>query len=337
MTGGESAADVLLALNNHITTYEAKVAEIDAKDKAQDTAIAAADAKGAQGITDAAEAKALAETNKTDIAGHLARIGVLETAKGDHETRISTAEGQITALLAEDQAINKTLGEHAGSITALQGEDSRLAGLIGANTTEIGKKANAADVYTKGEADKAIEDAIKAIPAVDLDPYAKTEDVAKTYATITALEGIYKAGEGEAEATGVLAEEIARAKAAEQKIADDLALLIENPTEALDSVKELIEHVQAHGTAVEGIIGRLDGHDTAIAGLGDRVTALENKPDYVLPAATKDTLGGVKLSDEIGANEAGQLEVKEISTDKLVNGINELILNGGNANGAASN
>jgi hypothetical protein len=239
--------------------------------------------------------------------------------------------------LAEDQAINKTLGEHAGSITALQGEDSRLAGLIGANTTEIGKKANAADVYTKGEVDTKVQEAIDAIPEVDFTPYLKSEDAAKTYATIAALEGIYKAGEGEAAATGVLAEEIARAKAAEQKIADDLALLIENPTEALDSVKELIEHVKEHGTAVEGIIDRLDGHDTAIAGLGDRVTALENKPDYVLPAATKDTLGGVKLSDEIGANEAGQLEVKEISTDKLVNGINELILNGGNASGAASN
>jgi hypothetical protein len=160
--------------------------------------------------------------------------------------------------------------------------------------------------------------------------------VANTYATIAALEAIYKAGEGETAATGILAEEIARATAAEKKIADDLALLIENPTEALDSVKELIEHVTEHGTAVEGIITRLDGHDTAIAGLDERLGAIEAKPDYVLPAATLETLGGVKLSAEIGTNDAGQMEIKSVSTDKLVQGAEELVLFGGKADGAAS-
>ena len=342
MTGGESAADVLLALNNHIDTYTEKVGQIDAKDAAQDTAIAAAktqadkgveDAAAAQGVADAA--KALAEQNKTDIAGHLNRIGVLETAKGDHETRISTVEGQVEALIAEDIEINKDLGEVQGQIVTLQGEDGRLAGLISANQQEIAKKANATEVYTIGQADKAIEDAIKAIPAVDLNPYAKTEDVAKTYATIAALEGIYKAGSGvEGEdgyvaPTGVLADEIARAKAAEQKITDDLAILIENPTEALDSVKELIAHVQAHGTVVEGIIERLDGHDDILSDITDRVDALEAKPEYTLPAATASALGGVMLSDEIGVNTSGQLKINKVSTDVLINGEEELILFGG--------
>ena len=314
ITGGESAADVLAALNAYKTTNDTRVKAVEDVNTSQATAI---------------------EINKTDIAGHLARIEVLETAKGDHETRISTVEGQVVALIAEDKAINEAIGTINGQIIALQGEDSKLAGLISANTTEIGKKANAADVYTKGEVDTTIEgineELGKKLVAADLADYAKSADVANTYATIAALEAIYKAGEGEAAATGVLAEEIARAKAAEQKIADDLALLIENPTEALDSVKELIEHVTAHGTAVEGIITRLDGHDTALEGVNDRLDALEAKPDYVLPAATVDALGGVKLSDEIGLDADQKLEIKKVSTDLLVQGEEELVLFGGNS------
>ena len=351
ITGGESAADVLAALNAYKTTNDAVVKDIKDVNTAQDLAIEAAQKQADKGVTDAAAAKktadeaaALAETNKTDIAGHLARIQVLETAKGDHETRIATAEGQITALIGEDAAINEAIGVIDGQIIALQAEDARLAGLISANTTEIGKKANADDVYTKGEIDTTIQgintELDKKLVASDLADYAKSADVANTYATIAALEEIYKAGsgvEGEEDyvaPTGLLAVEIARAKAAEKKISDDLALLIENPTEALDSVKELIEHVTAHGTAVEGIITRLDGHDTALEAVDGRLDALEAKPDYTLPAATVDALGGVKLSDEIGLDANQKLEIKKVSTDLLVQGEEELVLFGGNSGAA---
>lgn len=345
MTGGESAADVKLLLENHIAAYTEKVGQIDAKDAAQDTAITEAKAQADKGVADAAAAQATAnaaaaqaETNKTDIAGHLARIGVLETAKSAHETRISALEGVVGHAANADEGIEASglvkavadnaalLGTVQGQISTLTTEDGRLAGLISANAEEIAKKANADAVYTKGEADKAIEDAIKAIPAIDFTPYATVVYVDGKFATIDALNGV----------AGDLAEEIARATAAEKKIADDLALLIENPTEDLDSVKELIEHVKNNGAAVTGIISRLDGHDTAIAGLDERLTAVEAKPDYVLPAATLETLGGVKLSTEIGTNEAGQMEIKGVSTDKLVQGVDELVLCGGNANGAAS-
>jgi hypothetical protein len=368
MTGGESAADVLLALNNHIDTYTEKVGQIDAKDAAQDTAIAKAQEDATKGINDAKKANDdLAALIAGDIATHTSdlsaikgRLTTLETAKGDHETRLGVAEGKITALEAEDAEINETLGTIAGQITALQGEDSRLAGVIAT-------KADASAVYTKEEADQAIKNAIDAIPEVDLKDYAKTADVAATYATIAnltaeaeradaaekananAIAAIYKAGEGENAATGVLADEIARAQAAEKKLSDDLALLINNPTEDLDSVVEIIEHVKNNGTAVAGIIGRLDGHDAILAGFGGEnqpatvvaaiATAKQEAidaavaavPTYELPAATKDALGGVKLSDEVGVNDNGQLEVKAVSTDKLVNGVEELVLNGGSA------
>ena len=194
---------------------------------------------------------------------------------------------------------------------------------------------------------------------IDFSPYAKTEDVVKTYATIASVEAIYKAGEGEAAATGLLADEIDRAKKAEKKIADDLALLIENPTEALDSVKELIDHVTTHGTDIAGVITRLDGHDGILAGFGGEDQpatvkayvdgAIAAIPEYVLPQATAEVLGGVKSAkdvvngettsvavNKVYVGEDGVGEVKAFSTDNLVQGSMTLVLNGGNAEVSAS-
>ena len=54
-------------------------------------------------------------------------------------------------------------------------------------------------------------------------------------------------------------------------------------------------------------------------------------PEVGLPSATFDQIGGVKLSFEIGLNEEGQLKINEMSTDKLVQGTQELIFFGGDA------
>ena len=357
ITGGESAADVKAELKEYKTTNDTRVKAVEDANAAQDTAIAKAQADATQGINDAAAAKAAADaaqaqanTNKTDIGTILSRLGAVEGTTGEHATLISTLDGKVTGLLAEDVKINEAIGALQANVTTLTGEDARLAGLIAGNTTEIGKKANAADVYSKDEVNATVaginEELAKKLVAADLADYAKSADVAATYSTIAALEAIYKAGEGEAAATGILAEEIARAKAAEQKIADELALLINNPTKELDSVLELIEHVTEHGTAVAGIITRLDGHDTALENLEGRIEDLEDKPEYTLPAATAETLGGVKSAADVdGKVVANKVyvdatsnvgEVKALSTDVIINGVEEFILNGGNASGAAA-
>lgn len=275
--------------------------------------------------------------NTTDILALVGRVGTLETAKGDHETRIGTIEGKLNAHDGEYNALVQKVGTIEGQISTLEGEDSRLAGLISANNTEIAKKANAADVYTKDEVDAKVKEVADVVDAIDLTPYAKTEDVAKTYATITSVETV----------SGDLAKEVERAQAAEKKISDDLALLIENPTEALDSVKELIEHVKAHGTAVEGIITRLNGHDDLLAGIGGEgqpatvIAAIQNAVDNLEPLAiaTSTKLGGVISAVDVDGKavanavyvngENGAMSVKAISTDSLTNGVEELILDGG--------
>ena len=330
MTGGESAADVKLLLENHIAEYEEKVGQIDAKDTAQDTAITAAKTQADKGVADAAAVAVDLAALGVTVADNTREIGV---AKSSIETVNTTLTEKITALENADTTIKSDIttlqgvvsgeGGHASRIAALEGratnleaKDTELAVLIQANTDKF------AGYYTKDEVDEAVQGAINAIPEVDFTPYLKSADAATTYATIAAVEAIYKAGEGEATATGVLAEEIARAKAAEQKIADDLALLIENPTEALDSVKELIEHVQANGTAVTGIVTRLDGHDTAIQKNVDDITAINEAIAAIVQP---------KASEEVTVAEDGTLGLGKVSTDKLEMGSDTLVLNGGSA------
>ena len=344
MTGGESAADVLLALNNHIATYEEKVGQIDEKDNAQDAAIATADGKGAQGIADAAaaksvadEAKAQAETNKTDIGTILGRLSNVETASGTNTTNIGVIQGQINALIGEDTAINETLGTIAGQITALQGEDATIKGALAT-------KANTADVYTKAEIELYSKSEINDLLA-NLDQTELEQGIADNKA---AIEAIYKV-DGETK-SGVLVTEIARV---EQANADAIAALtngaikdnadaitaldatlkaaLENDGEGLDSIKELALWIEDHESDILPILSGFGGTDEPAnikTYVDESIAAI---PVYDLPAATAGALGGVKLSDEIGLDADQKLKIQKVSTDTLVNGVEEFIIYGGSA------
>ena len=361
MTGGESAADVKLLLENHIATYEEKVGQIDEKDASQDTAIGAAqtdatkalaDAAKAQGVADAA--KAQADTNKADIAGHLARIQSLETTSGKHVTAISTLEGKVQALEGEDTAINEQLGTIAGQITALQGADATINGTLA-------NKANTADVYTKAEIALYSKSEIDALLA-NLDQTEIEQAIADNTA---AIEAIYKV-DGET-VSGVLAVEIERAKAAEQANADAITTLtngqvkdntdaiaaldatlkaaLENDGAGLDSIKELATWIETHGAEAENMakaITALEAKvDTGDQKVSEYVAAqIAAIPAYDLPTATVTALGGIKSAADVDGKAAvnkvyvdadGNAEVKAFSTDNLVQGVKTLILNGGSA------
>lgn len=58
---------------------------------------------------------------------------------------------------------------------------------------EVQKKADASSVYTKGETDEKIAEVVAG--SVDLTPYAKTAEVAETYATKAQLEGYQVKGD----------------------------------------------------------------------------------------------------------------------------------------------
>ena len=186
---------------------------------------------------------------------------------------------------------------------------------------------------------------------IDFSPYAKKNEVAATYATITALEAEAKrADEAEKQIASDLAAEVARADAAEKANAAEiarvnavLAAAIENEDEtALNSIKELAVWIEEHETEVLPAIEQ-QGKD--IVALGGRVEAVETAVGTTLPAAiaaaeaaakkyTDDTM--VKADGTSIVDNEGTFSVGAVSTDKLVNGEMTLVLNGGNATGKAN-
>lgn len=357
-TGGESAADVLIALNdykkaNDTEIYGAtKVAEwtdsegVYTPDYTKDSRIDANDAAikvNAKAINDIAVlVGSIGDGSETTLAG---KIGALEAHDAAHAIEFGTLSGKV------DQNIVDIAKKADKETTYTKGEvDALLIPL-----------ALAENVYTKGEADN------KFLAKADYAPYDDTavkklisDEVARADTeekrivglvadNTSAIEAIYKAGEGEAAATGLLAEEIARAKAAEKANADDIVeintlLNTISDTDDVTSLKELALWVQEHETEVLPVIEQ-QGKD--IDALELKVnTGDKNVATYVadaiaaIPMATATTLGLVKSAvdvegkvvvNKVYVGTDGVGEVKAISTDLLVQGEFDLILNGGNA------
>ena len=128
---------------------------------------------------------------------------------------------------------------------------------------------------------------------------------AETAARIAAISAIYTPSVGETPATGLLVEEITRASVAEQAIAETLATLI-----GADSGKAVRE------ITAEEIAKIVDtGNQTVSAYVSDQIAKLIQ----------------FKASTEITIDEDGTLGLGEVSTDKLVQGTQTLVFNGGYA------
>ena len=368
INGGESAGEVLGQLNSYKETNDAAVAAINGKigvpgegqnDEGDTlyTLIAEAKASGDKGIADAATAKgvadgaaAQAETNKTDIAGILTRVSNVETASGTNTEKVTAIEGRVGALEAKDTELAGQIGTIEGNLSTLETnltqEDARIAALVQGNTDKF------ANYYTKTEADKAIDDKIAAIPEIDLDPYLKSEDAVKTYATITSVEAIYKAGEGETAATGILATLIGNDtnKSARTIAQEEIATQLATAPEAFDTLIEMAEWLGTHSTDAVTMDNRIKANEDKLVGIGGEnqpstVIAAIEAAAYMLPIATAEKLGGViSAKDTVDgdvtapavngvyvAADTGAMSVKAISTDVLVNGAEEFILYGGNS------
>ena len=347
------------------------------------------------------DAQSAANTNAQAITNHDGRISALETAK-------TTQGEQIAALLAADETLggkilalettvnNETSGvaanyaatvKNAADIATLLAQDKTHGDDIAAlKTTTAGhgtdiQNINAAlenvytknDVYTKTEVNTTVaginESLAKKLEAEALAPYAKTEDIAKVYATIEALNAV----------SGDLAKEIARADAAEKvnakAIADEIAratgveadheariaevetffAAVEEPDEVINTLAEIVSYIESDKTGAAELTGKVNQNTTDIANLTTRVAANEKAVGETLPAAIAQALvDAKKYADDQDAvtlaaakkytddtmvkadgtsieNVDGTFSVKAVSTDKLVQGSEEFILFGGHA------
>lgn len=321
INGGESAGEVLGALNSYKESNDLRVGSIETKNNDQDTAIAAAKAQADKGVEDAAAASAAVtaleqgqvKTNKDDIDAVKGRLSTLETAKGDHETRIATAEGKIGSLETATANNASAIGELQGKDTELVAEDARLAGLI---TTLQSDKANASDVYTKGEVDTKVQEAIDAIPEVDFAPYAKTEDVNAALDTKANAADVYTKDEADA------------AFMTQDEVDDRLNALINaaDPEggKVITDVQNLVKYVEENAGEIAALVTATEANTAKLAGIDTTVTAYVND---ALAALVQP-----KASDEISVAEDGTLGIVAMNVNKLVQTDgDELVLNGGNA------
>lgn len=344
MTGGESAADVLLALNNYKDDNDARVGAIETKNNEQDTAINKAQEDATKANSDIAGLNTTVGTHGSDLEAIKGRLTPLETAKGEHETRLGVIDGKLTALEAEDLKINTLLGEIAGKQTALESEDARLGSLIQANTTAIDTKADktaletlAGKVYTKTEVDTLLQnlDLSTVNAAIAANTKAISDEKTRAESAEAGLSSRIDSIVGEDSGKTI------RAIAGEE-----VAKVVDSAPEAFDTLKEIAVWIANDETGAAAMANQIAAHNTILAGFGgegqpaDVKTFVESSiaaAKYELPIATIEAVGGIKaaaatVDNAVQVAEDGIASVARINVNTLVQTEGETItLYGGKA------
>ncbi len=353
----DDAAQVATDLTTHINNYNSKVAELETADTTNANAIKVntdaiaditnsktgilANAKAYADSTAASQVRALKEGAVATNAGRIEEVntaleGKISTLEQADESLTAAINGEKAAREALAKIVNGEEGKPGIStkIANLEAKDIELAGLISGNTEKF------KEYYTKTETDTEIaskisENNTSLNALIQANTNAINTEITNRETAVKAVDD--KIG-GSFTTTDTVAKAIAQNASNISALQTLLNSAIENnDPKALDSIKELAAWVSEHDTEVLPII---EGHTAAIATLNGDVNTVGSVAKTVadaianIPAATADTLGLVKTSEEVVANSDGVLGIGQVSTDKLVNGSQELVLCGGNANGA---
>ena len=339
-----------LAISNKTVNIEVPTKFSDLTDDSGfDARITAAKSQADKGVSDAGAAQATADNNATEIGKHETRIGLLETAKGDHETRIISLENADSQHASEYSALKGIVDGHTSALAtkAEQTAVDAVSAKVGANetaiatlkdttipaiNTEINKKANSADVYTKTEVG-AIAEGKTLIQMIEDAQSAATYDDTAIKASIKQNADAIAILNGDSETAGSVAKIAADAAKAE------VATVVDSAPEAFNTLKEIATWISEDETATEALVSRVTANETAIAAINNETTgilatgkAYTDSQIAALPAATADALGLVKYDNTtVKMNDNKQLYVAKVSTDILEQGTNVLILNGGSA------
>lgn len=271
-------------------------------------------------VNAALEQKADKDQVATDIANAIAPLALkaeVEAALAE-KADVSTVNELAQLVANNNSSMEEALANKADKATTLSGygitdaytkEEVDAALLLKASQQDhnalvdiVNTKANAADVYTKTEADNKFAE-----KATTLAGYGITD--AYTIAEANkAIEDALKLATGGESASDVLV------ALNNYKTENDLRVSnAENRIKALEEAES--------DNIIEAI--KLQGAENALEVVDKTVT---------LPAATTTSYGLTKLSEEIGTNDSGNLEIKAVKTSKLVQDNDEwLILNGGTA------
>ena len=308
--------------------------------------ITAAKNQADKGVDEASKANAAAANNASAIAALENRVTPLETAKGDHEARLIVLEDAKTAHEAEYKALHAIVEGHTTAIagkaeqTALDAVSAKATTnetaiktlnetTIPGLNTEIDKKANVADVYTKTEI--GTPDEGKTIVQM-----IKDAQTAATY--------------DDSELRGLISGEETRATAAEGALSgrldtvEDFFKAVETPDQVIDTLAEIVKYIEEDKTGAANMLASITQNTNAITAINDETTGILAKANKytddaiaALPFATAEKAGLVKSSSDlnkIAVAEDGTMEINQISATKLyVPEDDALIMNGGGAAG----
>ena len=253
---------------------------------------------------------------KTEVEDALA----LKADKSAHEELVQTVsdnkDAVDEALLAKADTtyVNEELVKKADKATTLAGygitdaytkEEVNAELLLKASQQDhnalvdvVNSKANAADVYTKGEADEKFAEKASTLAGYGITDAYTSKQVDDLIAQLS--------GDNSESAASVLAQLNTYKNENDARVDN-----VEDRVKALEEADDdnIIETVKVAGTAL---------------------TVTDKAVD--IPAATAEAYGVVKLSAEVGVNDAGALEVKALNVNKLSQTEGDwLILNGGTA------
>lgn len=312
-----------------------KKVNIDLSTYALGTTVDGVKATAEQGVADAAEAKGIAEGAATKAAANESLISGLDTrltaaegvgntntgAIAGHETRLAAAETAITTINSTSlpakadksvvDGLSTTVGEHTTALNNLN------TNTIPALQAAIDGKAASADLTAEINRATGKENELAGLIATISGDYLKAADK-------TSLEN-------------AIAAEAKIARAAEKKNADDIAAIntLLNTVDSEDSItslKELAIWVEAHGSEASEMTKAIEKNAEDIAANTKKIGEVEAS----IPGALSAALADYKVKNVDGTtiqlSDAGVASVKAISTDLLVQGELELVLNGGSAN-----
>lgn len=305
-----------------------------------------------EGLSTAIESlKTVVGDDKSGLVKQVAdNKAAIDTLNGNSTVAGSVAY-QIAQVVAGADESFDTLKEIADWITTHKTDAATMNSQINTNKDDI------ADLKTKVGDESVADQIAAALKDGESDKYALADDLATANGKITALQGLVgetavatqisdaidgalKVDGAEKYALASHTHEIANVTGL-QAILDAKAAA--SDVEALQSSVDGLEakaHEHANKTVLDGITAdKVSAWDVAQANViesiklnGAAITpAADKSVNIAIPAATAEALGLVKVDgDSIVSNE-GVISVNAISTDKLVQGSDMLIMDGGNA------
>ena len=328
-------------------------------DSGFDARITAAQTQANKGVNDAATAQTAANKAQSEVDALELEVGTLSTTVSGHtdsitkyNTRIGALEQADTTHAAEYNELKNIVTGHTSTIASLATQadlNGAVARIVANETaistlntttipglnTEIGKKANSADIYTKSEINAITGTLEEGKSLVQMIEEAKSEasyDDTSIRALIKSNTDAIAVLNGDVNTTGSVANTAAKAAK------DEVAIVVGAAPEAMDTLEEVANWIANDKSGAAAMANDIAANKTAIAAINNETTGIlavskKYTDDVIagLPAASASALGLVKVDNVTIQSNEGVISVKSVSTDLLTQGAEELILCGGSA------